>query len=294
MSNNNEEIDEENYHFSVDFVQWVVILASILSFVLVLYFWNFYLDPEPLIKFFDLFNKSNLIKENYQIIFTYPQILLTIGFFITYVYFFHSIKTRGVSLLESNEIESKQFAFVIFIIKIFTGLIVIASYCYYLIKEQAIEQFVLIIVIIIIYLIIRHNIFRRYQFIINQYRQIICYIKYLQSVANFPKKWILSNLGELLDIILLLTILTAFFGIYRGYNLFTILIFEFILVEIFFLFSLINKIPKYFVNIHLKTNKIFSKVFIIYESPKEYLIILDENDKKTEIYKNSINFISKI
>jgi len=73
------------------------------------------------------------------IIFAYPQILVTIGFLIAYVYLFHSIKRRGVSILESNELETKQLALVIFIIKILTGLIVIVIYCDYLFKIKAIE-----------------------------------------------------------------------------------------------------------------------------------------------------------
>jgi len=89
-----------------------------------------------------------------------------------------------------------------------------------------------------------------------------------------------------------MTVLTAFFAIYRDYNLFTLLLFEFIFIEVFILLSIINKIPKHKLNIHTR-KQVFKEIFIIYESPKEYLMILDNNDNKTMICKSTIEHIEK-
>ncbi len=275
------------------FINWVLFLIFLIAVILTIYLCYFYFNSDIIIDFFNLFNKSAIIKNNYTLVFAYPQIIATIGFSIAYIYFFYAVKRRGVSIVESNEIETKHFAFIFFIMKIFTGVIVLVAYCLYLFNENANEQLCLIVFFFILYVVVRTKTFKKYQVIMAKYTNIIDFITFLQTKVYSTTKWIFLNLSEILDIILLMTIFTAFIGIYREYNLFTILLFEFILVEIFFLVSIINKIPKYTVTIHTKTNQIYNSVFILYDSPKEYLMFLDENDKKTMICKSSINFIEK-
>lgn len=82
-----------------------------------------------------------------------------------------------------------------------------------------------------------------------------------------------------------------FFGVFYNYNLFTILIIEFLLIDTYFLMSLINKMPKFLMTIKTKNNYFFNQVFVIYDSPKKYIMILDGNNKKTNLCKDSIDWM---
>jgi hypothetical protein len=242
------------------------------------------------IKFFEFFEKSQVIKSQYISFLSYPIILAILTFLAGYIYLFFRIKRQGFSIYEEKE--SVQYAVYSFISKVVFGIGIIIFFILYLIQKGETSQIILVLLFISGYIIIRSMILSKYKIILKNYENLKGYIEFMNNSSPMIFRIVFNQFHLIMDVILLFTFLTAILCILENFNLFTLLIFEFILLEIYVLISLFNKIPKETSIIQL-TNNVLNNVFILYDSPRNFLLILNDENKRMKICKNQIIKILK-
>lgn len=114
------------------------------------------------------------------------------------------------------------------------------------------------------------------------------YQQHFKSLQKGTIWYILNQIPTILKSIFGLTFITAFFGLIFEFNVLSIIYLELNLVMWYSIVSAVSYLPKKTVSITLNTGEIIEDVYILEDSPKEYIRALTPENKMIKIMTGSV------
>ena len=114
------------------------------------------------------------------------------------------------------------------------------------------------------------------------------YQSYFKSLQKGTIWYFLNQIPIILKSIFGLTFITAFFGLIFEFNVLSIIYLELNLVMWYSIVSAVSYLPKKTVSITLNTGKIIEDVYILDDSPKEYIRALTPENEMVKIMTGSV------
>lgn len=310
------------YYFMFFFISSNIYLASI-SFIsesaLIVYFLINYLNVTA--NFFNYISNYNIeyFLNNYQTPSVYLPIISIISGLSAYFYFLYYIKSKGIQLFDVDKKENRSFISLISGFSIFNSIIFLFLFIFLLFEQRYIELIFVILAYIQLFMITyvaQFSIVTLFDYksllILNSnkmpsnyyslkyfvYKKIIKAINvdYFNEFSNINYKYnqisfvkyIGKRVPKLQTNITVLTFIFALIGLAFSFNIITMIYIEVALIVSYCFIGILRHLPNYLATIYPeKANTLFD-VFIIEESPKDNIVIIDGKNKRIKLAKGKI------
>ena len=286
--------------------------------ILVYQFLNDYLNYA--IAFFTYFEKAPQIIQFFNNLINTPSwqsLTAVMVILVSYIYLLNSIQKKGVMINDINEKETKTFNSIISVFGLFNFAILIPLILYLIfVNNQYFEAFVIIALYMVSKLVFL-PLFGNCVKIVNNYSLLTSLEpssiknrydnlkkfdvsdffnsdkreKFLDCLRDVVIWYWFGNNSYFLKCLIVFAPLALFFSLIWNYNLLSILYVQMILIFWFFIISSISLLPKGTVNIRFLNGTAIKNVFIVEDSEKGYLLVLNSKNEYKKLMKSSIKLL---
>lgn len=294
-SKENDNISQFFQYFNVS-----IIIVSLTCFLIAIdllynYNWIFYLY-----QFFNYFQLSGNLHEsiisfmngNGSLDFSiFIPLFSVVSILIIYFSLFTYLKTKTIYVFEEDKVQSTYVNFGYNLIHVLTNLLIPFFVLYLLIGKNDLFQTIIVFDAYFLTGLCFVPLVISFVKIISTYSELSKFYEKSLKLEIKIFMFLKTHFDGFLSIIFFLTFIFTFFAILNQFSIFSIIYILLCLIMWYHVLSIVVHTSPIFGNIRLINGELLENVFIIEDSQKEFIVILNSDNLMKKIYKTSILYV---